>query len=350
MIWHGRGHQLDTIAQMPDGPGTVYVEVMFRDQCWSVLVDSEAICRIGRSTPNQVLLADEGVSRYHAVIQRTEDDRYLLADLGSRNGTFLNGTRVSAPVTLQDRDHITVGAAVLTFRMPISTDGPTPLPDLTTNASFTMRTVSAVVIDIRDSTGLWSGLDPAIISKTMLAFNTETGAVLRRGRAWAEKYGGDGVMALWMHEQATQPANDLQLRIIRSIVEIADITAGLQSRFALPLPVRIGAGVDTGMAIVGNIGSDARSDHTALGDAVNKAFRLEAATREAACDVAVSEEAYHHWRDLFPELDFQEKLMSLKGFPDSTRAYAGTFHSLRGLVYRPENARISLEVSDPRPS
>ncbi|MBZ5596437.1 MAG: adenylate/guanylate cyclase domain-containing protein [Acidobacteriia bacterium] len=320
---------------MPDGPGTVYVEVAFRDRCWSVPVDPEAIFRIGRATTNHILLADDLVSRYHAVIQRTEDDRYLLADLGSRNGTFLNDTRVNAPVILRDSDRITIGTAVITFRMPISDDELTAWPDRATNASLTMRTVSAVVIDIRDSTSLWSGLDPAIISKTMLAFNTETGVVLRRARAWSEKYGGDGVMALWMHAQNAPPSSELQLRIIRSILEIADIATGLQSRFSLPFPVRIGAGVDTGPAIVGNIGSDARSDHTALGDAVNRAFRLEAATREVACDVAVSEDAYHHWQDLFPELDFQEKLMSLKGFPDSTRAYAGTFHRLRSLVYGP---------------
>jgi ABC-type multidrug transport system ATPase subunit len=70
--------------------------------------------RIGRAKDNDVVLTDLGVSRYHAEL-RNAGGRYEIVDLGSHNGTFLNGTQVisRAPVTEQD----IVGIGMATFRL-----------------------------------------------------------------------------------------------------------------------------------------------------------------------------------------------------------------------------------------
>ena len=70
---------------------------------------------IGRSLRAELCLDDDGVSRHHARIRR-DDDAVWVEDLESRNGTFVNGVRVTAPVKLEDGDKIHVGrGSILKF-------------------------------------------------------------------------------------------------------------------------------------------------------------------------------------------------------------------------------------------
>src|SRR5579871_3952149 len=69
---------------------------------------------IGRSGENAVVLVHERVSRRHAEIA-WDGERYLLRDLGSRNGTYLNGRRIEAPAPLRHGDLIGIGGFTLFF-------------------------------------------------------------------------------------------------------------------------------------------------------------------------------------------------------------------------------------------
>lgn len=73
-----------------------------------------AVTTIGRLPECEVVLSDPAVSRRHARIVR-RDDAFVLTDLGSTNGTLVNGERVTER-ELRDGDRITVGATVLEFR------------------------------------------------------------------------------------------------------------------------------------------------------------------------------------------------------------------------------------------
>ena len=70
---------------------------------------------IGRWHDNDVVVDDRWASRYHARIDR-QGEQYVIRDLGSKNGTLLNGQRIAGPVVLADGDQIQVAPLVtLTF-------------------------------------------------------------------------------------------------------------------------------------------------------------------------------------------------------------------------------------------
>ena len=71
--------------------------------------------RLGRSPDNSLQLPENSVSRYHAFLKVDDDGMARLTDLGSTNGTYLNGERVSdhAPVVLRDGDRLRFGSSVV---------------------------------------------------------------------------------------------------------------------------------------------------------------------------------------------------------------------------------------------
>ena len=81
-------------------------------------------------------------------------------------------------------------------------------------------------------------------------------------------------------------------------------------------PIAIGIGVNTGEAVVGNMGSDTRFDYSAIGDAVNTAARLESATKEAGVDLLIGEST----RTKVPEATFCKK-MYVKGKKNALKVY-----------------------------
>ena len=72
------------------------------------------VVTVGRGATNDVALEDPAASRRQSLI-RADEDGFLVSDLGSANGTFLNATRVLAPARLESGDLITIGSTRLTF-------------------------------------------------------------------------------------------------------------------------------------------------------------------------------------------------------------------------------------------
>lgn len=75
---------------------------------------NKALLTIGRGSECDVVIPDVSISRKHAQILRQETGWYV-QDLGSRNGTAINGQRLSAPGRLEDGDTLTVGAVPLRY-------------------------------------------------------------------------------------------------------------------------------------------------------------------------------------------------------------------------------------------
>jgi hypothetical protein len=115
----------------------------FRDDAGSLVIETlgpdKRLLTVGRDPSCDLALPWDGrVSRTHAVLERL-GHAWTLADDGiSRNGTFLNGTRVTSRQRLDDRDTVRVGGTTLTFRDPGRTDsGVTNLDDQTPGVELT---------------------------------------------------------------------------------------------------------------------------------------------------------------------------------------------------------------------
>lgn len=291
---------------------------------------------IGRGKDNDVPIYDQCISRNHAILQATENGGFFLIDLGSRNGTFVNGRRVSIPVTLHNCDQITFGTTELEFHCPIiekTTDSGQNETDWDTLTSelHERRLMSVMVTDIRDFTVLARQVDDKVLSSLIGNWFREAGSIIRNSGSWVDKYIGDAIMAIWFHGQDEVTQDDIK-QVFRGVRNLHQMTQALSKNHQdqLPFPLRIGTGINTGYAMVGNTGSGDHPDYTAIGDTVNAAFRLESMTKQIGLDIAIGEKTYRclsQWESC-SQL-FEEYSVTLKGYDQPTLTYGVNFGELK---------------------
>ena len=140
--------------------------------------------------------------------------------------------------------------------------------------------------DVRGFTSMSESLEPEQVTYIMNRALTAQQTAVQKHEGMVDKYIGDAMMAIFnapldldFHEnKAIECAIDIQKNMEELNVELATMD--------IP-PVAIGIGINTGYAVIGNMGSDARFDYTAIGDAVNTAARLESGTKEARVDLLI---------------------------------------------------------------
>ena len=135
--------------------------------------------------------------------------------------------------------------------------------------------LTVMFADMRGFTTLSERLDPARLAELMNAVLTELSRVVRADhRGTIDKYIGDCVMAFW---GAPVAHPDHAAAAVAAALDMLRALARLEPTLALPEGARItmGVGLQTGPAVVGNMGSAYRIAYTALGDTVNTAARLE---------------------------------------------------------------------------
>ena len=93
-----------------DMPMLIVYEGELEGQRWVIGQDKMII---GRGSDCDIVLPERQVSRHHVQIERDDDDGYLLRDLGSKNGTHVNGQEVrDRPYRLQDGDEIQIALCI----------------------------------------------------------------------------------------------------------------------------------------------------------------------------------------------------------------------------------------------
>jgi adenylate cyclase len=154
-----------------------------------------------------------------------------------------------------------------------------------------------------------------------------TNAILSR-KGTIDKYMGDAIMAFWnapLDDKAHQTnacaaALDMldRLKILNSELEEEAQESGRPF-----MPLRIGVGLNTGICVVGNLGSDVHFDYSVLGDSVNLAARLESQSKVYGFPIIAGAQTALAAKDEFAVLEIDFVIVKGKTEPESVYAIAG---------------------------
>jgi adenylate cyclase len=165
------------------------------------------------------------------------------------------------------------------------------------------RTCTFLFTDLRGFTALSESVTPEKVTYIMNKVLTAQQIAVQKHGGMVDKYIGDAMMAIFNAPLDLQNHSRVALDCAVDILQnIKDLNKELEAE-GLP-SIAIGIGVNSGEAIIGNMGSKNRFDYTAIGDAVNIAARLESATKERGVDMLIGEqtESYcgYHLQPLKP--------------------------------------------------
>jgi adenylate cyclase len=150
------------------------------------------------------------------------------------------------------------------------------------------REIAVLFADIRGFTQFSEQRLPYDVVFLLNRYFRAMGEAVIEAGGHLDKFIGDGVMALFgVDGKPGNPAAQALDAARRMSINLADMNASFGEE--LQAPLRIGIGIHYGPAIVGEMGFGTIHTLTAVGDTVNTASRLEAATKELSCQLVVSE-------------------------------------------------------------
>lgn len=150
------------------------------------------------------------------------------------------------------------------------------------------RELTVMFSDLRGFSALAESLPAELLVEFLTDYLAEMTEVIFEHGGLVDKYMGDGIMALW---GALMPDEDHAASACRAALDMVARLASFNERWqerGLP-ELAMGIGINTGPAIVGNLGTRRRFTYTAVGDHVNLASRLEELNKRYATTILVSE-------------------------------------------------------------
>ncbi|HLG80645.1 MAG TPA: adenylate/guanylate cyclase domain-containing protein [Bradyrhizobium sp.] len=209
------------------------------------------------------------------------------------------------------------------------------------------REMTILFSDVRGFTSISESYkhDPQGLTRLMNRFLTPlTNAILAR-KGYIDKYMGDAIMAFWnaplddaRHElNACEAAIDM-LECIEELNRVREQEA--KDGGHAYIPIHVGIGLNTGVGVVGNMGSDLKFNYSVLGDAVNLASRLEGQTKEYGFPIIVGSRTALAAKDRFAILELDFIMVKGKKEPEVIYAVCGredvanseNFQRLRNLT------------------
>jgi adenylate cyclase len=212
-----------------------------------------------------------------------------------------------------------------------------------------IRFATVMFSDIREFTALSESVDPQELVGTLNDYLTLMSRVVEKHSGVIDKYIGDAIMSLF-GAPLSHPADvDNCLQTALDMLWALEDFNYRRAWEGKP-PIRIGAGINTGPVIAGNMGSEDRLNYTVLGDSVNLASRLERLTRIYDVNCIVSEFTLRESKKktfIFRELD----LVRVRGRSSLVRIYelwdkAQHKEGLSELLQKFQNARQFYLLKD----
>jgi class 3 adenylate cyclase len=237
---------------------------------------------IGRSCKGvdpqkRILVQDAQVSRDHAVISRRAEQLQITDR--SKNGTWVNGTRLAAGASsyLVDGDTITLGEFSLRVFYPEDVTDVTDAAILTdgTRVTPTEIIVTNVVADVREFTTFSQEHASSDVYALMKEIFDTFSAIVYNFKGTIKDYAGDAVYAFWDHafEPVSKQAVLACQASIKQTEAINEIRTKLSGKNIATDNLQMGWGITTGKVTMSHYGSRA-ADLALVGDCTNLAFRL----------------------------------------------------------------------------
>ncbi|MGH7767038.1 MAG: adenylate/guanylate cyclase domain-containing protein, partial [Candidatus Binatia bacterium] len=150
------------------------------------------------------------------------------------------------------------------------------------------RHITVLFSDIRGFTSISEQIGPEQVVSLLSDYLGRVSHIVFKHGGTIDKFIGDAVFAIF---GAPKSHGDDAARAIQTGIEMIELVEALAPRWTeiIGRPLKVGVGINSGEAVVGSIGSEIRSDFTAIGDTVNLGARLEALTKELGVPMLVSE-------------------------------------------------------------
>lgn len=153
------------------------------------------------------------------------------------------------------------------------------------------KTISVMFSDIRNFTTRSETMEPEALVSHLNRYFEKMVEAIQSNRGTVDKFMGDGIMAVF---GAPLDDEDSALHAVQAALAMLERLEQLNREWAAEgfEPVRIGIGIHTGEAVVGNIGSPQRMEYTAIGDVVNTASRIEGLNKDLGTELLISGETF----------------------------------------------------------
>ena len=150
------------------------------------------------------------------------------------------------------------------------------------------RHITVLFSDVRGFTSISEKISPEQVVSFLSEYFAQITEIVFKHGGTVDKFIGDGMMAVF---GAPKSYGDDALRAVKTGLEMIETMENLDPKWAKLMghALKIGVGINSGDAVVGSIGSELRSDFTAIGDVVNLASRLEGLTKELGVPLLISE-------------------------------------------------------------
>lgn len=172
------------------------------------------------------------------------------------------------------------------------------------------REVSVLFADIRNFTRISEQLPPEAVVKMLNTYlSAVTDAVIQHDGI-VNKFGGDNIMAVW---NAPQSQPEHALLAVQAAWEAQQKITELQQSDNRRLLVQFGIGINTGVALSGNIGSVGRTEYTVIGDSINIASRI--CSSAPGGEVWIGVETYNQTKDYIEAEELEAQRLKGKSAP-----------------------------------
>jgi two-component system sensor histidine kinase ChiS len=176
--------------------------------------------------------------------------------------------------------------------------------------NVTEEELTILFCDIRGFTAIAESQEARETFEWLNAFFTEMNDCITSHGGFIDKYLGDAIMSVF--DKRKSHAMDAIEAAVAMQESLQKFNASRQ-KYNLENPLNIGTGINTGIGMIGTLGSDRRMDSTVIGDVVNTASRLENLTKIYGCQIIVSENALVHAREFLngisPNSNSKESLL-----------------------------------------